>query len=76
MAWLFWRTGGSLLAVMLMHAAVNNTSQIVITPAAATFDPFTFNAPAQGWLTALVLWGGALFFLTRMRGVKSLTAAE
>jgi membrane protease YdiL (CAAX protease family) len=73
MAWLFWRTGGSLLATMLMHAAVNNTSQIVVTPPAASFEPFTFNAPVQGWLTALVLWSGAFFFLTRMRGVKSLT---
>jgi len=25
MAWLYWRTGASLLATMLLHAAVNNT---------------------------------------------------
>src|SRR5262245_53544396 len=33
MAWLYWRTGGSLLLTMLMHAAVNNTASIVRAPA-------------------------------------------
>src|SRR5712692_4315199 len=29
LAWLYWRTQGSLLLVMLLHAAVNNTKDIV-----------------------------------------------
>ena len=73
MAWLYWRTDASLFATMLMHAAVNNTSSIVVSPRATVFDPFTFSAPTQGWLTALVLWSCAIYFLMRMRGVKSVS---
>jgi membrane protease YdiL (CAAX protease family) len=29
MAWLYWQTNQSLLLTMLMHAAVNNTKDIV-----------------------------------------------
>ena len=36
MAWLYWKTGGSLLLVMLLHAAYNNTKDIV--PSAATAE--------------------------------------
>jgi len=69
MAWLYWRTGGSLLITMLMHSAVNNTAGIVSSPASPTGDSFTLNAPLVAWLTAALLGIGALYFLVRMRGV-------
>jgi membrane protease YdiL (CAAX protease family) len=59
MAWLYWRSQGSLLLVMLMHAAVNNTRGIV---------PAT--SPLIGWLSVAVMWIGAAYFLVRMRGAK------
>jgi CAAX protease family protein len=70
MAWLYWRTHGSLLLTMLMHAAVNNTTGIVPSPASVA-HPFSLNAPLVGWLTAALLWIGAATFLVRMRGSSS-----
>ena len=67
MAWLYWRTRGSLLLTMLMHAAVNNTN-FVSTPASTAASPWTFRAPLVIWVTAGVMWTCALFFLAAMRG--------
>lgn len=67
MAWLYWRTNGSLLLTMLMHAAINNTKDIVPSAAVAASSPFGFNASAIGVLTILLLWIGAVYFLLRMR---------
>jgi len=66
--WLYARTNGSLLLVMLMHSAVNNTPHFV--PPAAPGDVFVLNATAVQWMTALFLWVGAAYLLTRMRGVR------
>jgi len=41
MAWLYWRTCGSLLLVMLMHAAMNNTKDIVPSAGRPQGNPFT-----------------------------------
>lgn len=62
MAWLYVRTGGSLALVMVMHAAVNNTAQLVpsMPPGAFTVDHMI------AWLTAAVLWAGALAILPMM----------
>ena len=38
-AWLYWRTGGSLLLVMLLHAAVNNTKDTSLRPSTARRIP-------------------------------------
>lgn len=67
MTWLFANTGGSLLLVMLMHAAVNNTTGIV--PAAvlgSTRDVLGLNATHMGWLTVAVLWAFGFVFLLCM----------
>jgi CAAX protease family protein len=65
MAWLYWRTGGSLLLTMLMHAAINNTTGIV--PAGGTTtNPFSLRASLVGWLTLALLWIVAAYFLVRM----------
>jgi hypothetical protein len=66
MAWLYWRTEGSLLLTMLMHAAVNNTAGIVSSPASVT-NPFSVRTTLAAWLTAALLWICALYFLVRMR---------
>jgi len=69
MAWLFGHTGGSLLPVMVMHAAVNNAGGIV--PIAAPGGTSTFGLSSSsttlvGWLTVALLWVCAAWFLARM----------
>jgi membrane protease YdiL (CAAX protease family) len=70
MAWLYWRTNGSLLLTMILHAAVNNTKDIVPSARSATSSPFTLNASLIAWLTAGLLWICALYFLVRMRHAR------
>jgi len=67
MAWLYWRTNGSLLLVMLMHAAINSTKDIVPSAASAATNPFALSGSLVGWLTAALLWICAAYFLFRMR---------
>jgi uncharacterized protein len=72
---LYWRTGGSLLLTMLMHAAINNTTGIV--PAAGTdTNPFSFRAPLAGWLTLALLWIVAVYCLVRIsQGSRAMRAS-
>ena len=69
MAWLYWKTGGSLLLVMVLHAAINNTKDIVPSAVAApaAMSPWTLNGSLIGWLTAGLLWIVAACFLVQMR---------
>ena len=69
MAWLYWRTRGSLLLTMLMHAAVNNTN-FLSTPASTSTSPWTMHASLVAWGTVGLLGICALFFLAAMRGQK------
>jgi membrane protease YdiL (CAAX protease family) len=64
-AWLYTRTGGSLLLVMLLHSAINNSKDIV--PSGATDPPGVFSLAASpvAWLTAGLLWLTAAFLLAR-----------
>jgi membrane protease YdiL (CAAX protease family) len=66
MTWLFAHTGGSLLLMMLMHAAINNTKDIVPSIGPAGTTPFGFNGTLVGTLTLVVLWIPAIYFLVRM----------
>ena len=68
MAWLYWRTGGSLLLVMLLHAAVNNTKDIVPSAVPGATDPLALSTSLVAWITVALLWTAASFFLVRMRG--------
>ncbi len=68
MAWLYWRTGGSLLVTMLMHAAVNNTTGVVPAATAGATDPFSLNASLVAWLTIGTMWIVATCCLWQMRG--------
>jgi membrane protease YdiL (CAAX protease family) len=66
MTWLYAHTRGSLLLVMLMHSAVNQTRGIVPSAVPGATDPLTAGASTVAWLTAAVLWSGAIYFLVRM----------
>lgn len=67
MAWLYWRTKGSLLLVMLMHAAINNTKDIVPSADPGATNSFALSTSLVGWLTVGLLWMAAAYFLVRMR---------
>jgi hypothetical protein len=71
MAWLFWRTGGSLLMTMLMHAAINNT-EIVPTALPGASNPWSLHAQPIAWLTLAMMWTVAGWCLVRMRGISVL----
>ena len=70
--WLYWRTQGSLLLAMLMHAAVNNTKDIVPSAVPGATNPFALNNSLVAWLTVTLLWTCAAYFLVSMRTVKLL----
>lgn len=64
-AWLYARTG-SLGMVMLMHAAVNNTKDVVPSALPTGGGVFAWAASPVAWLTLAILWIAALWFLARM----------
>lgn len=66
LAWLYWRTQGSLLLVMLLHAAINNTKDIVPSASPGATNSFTLSASLVAWLTVALLWMAAAYFLVRM----------
>jgi uncharacterized protein len=70
LAWLYWRTQGSLLLTMFMHAALNNTKDIV--PSAGTPGPtaFTFDSTLVFRLSVLLLWVIAALLLVSMRRAR------
>ncbi|HKQ59516.1 MAG TPA: CPBP family intramembrane glutamic endopeptidase [Candidatus Eisenbacteria bacterium] len=65
-AWLYAKTGGSLLLTMLLHSAVNQSLGIVPSGAPGASQPWTLSASLAGWLTAAVLWVVAAVLLARM----------
>jgi uncharacterized protein len=75
MGWLYWRTGGSLLLVMLLHAAVNNTKDIVPSAVPGATNPLALSTSLVAWLTVALLWICAAYFLVRM-GKTKLQAIE
>jgi membrane protease YdiL (CAAX protease family) len=68
MSWLYWKTEGSLLLVMLMHASVNNTTGIVPAAVAGATTPLTFRGSLVAWATIGLSWAIAALLLPRMRG--------
>ena len=67
MSWLYWRTGGSLLLVMVLHAAVNNTKDIVPSAVPGAANALALSGSLVAWLTVALLWICAAFFLVQMR---------
>lgn len=70
MAWLYWRAEGSLLLVMLMHAAVNNTMNVVPAVAPGADNPLSLDGSLVAWATVAVSWLVAVPCLLAMRGVR------
>lgn len=66
MAWLYVHAKGSLLLTMLMHAAVNNTKDIVPSAVPGATDPWALSTSDVAWLTVALLWLCAGYFLVRM----------
>ena len=66
LAWLWAKTGGSLLLPMLLHAAVNNSKDIVPSAEPGAAHVFGLSHSPVAWLTAVVLWVCAAYFLARM----------
>ena len=64
--WLYAHTQGSLLLVMLMHSAVNQTIGIVPSTTSTGTHPLALSASPTAWLTAAFLWIAAGYFLVRM----------
>lgn len=68
MTWLYWRTNGSLLLVMVMHASINNTTAIVPAATPRAGSPFTFEGSLVAWATVIIWWTAAASLLFKMRG--------
>jgi membrane protease YdiL (CAAX protease family) len=70
-AWVYHNTGGSLLLTMLLHAAINNTKDIVPSAPATPPGVWSLNGSLVSWLTVGVLWLGAAYFLASMARSQS-----
>ena len=66
MAWLFWKVNGNLLPLMVFHAAINNTKDIVPSASKASASPFTLNASPIGWISVALIWGVAFYVIYAM----------
>ena len=69
-AWLYWRTEGSLLLTMLMHAAINNTKDIVPAVPRVPTNPLLPWATPSSWITTALVWIVAGYLLVRMRNAR------
>jgi uncharacterized protein len=65
-AWLYATTNGSLFLTMLLHAAVNNTKDIVPSLEPGATNPFALSQSLVAWITVALLWACAIAFLLRM----------
>ena len=74
LAWLYLRTNGSVLLTMLMHAAVNNTKDVVPSQVIGATNTFGFSTSLVAWLTVALLWICAGYFLIRMRHASRVRA--
>jgi membrane protease YdiL (CAAX protease family) len=74
-AWLYTHTNGSLLLAMLMHAAINNTKDIVPSGIANAKNAFSLHTSLVMYLTTALLWITAAYFLVRMANQASQGAA-
>lgn len=78
-AFLYWKTDGSLLLVMLLHAAVNNTTGIVPAAVGGAVASVALGGSLVAWATVSLSWVVALPLLFHMRGAdiqRMLTASS
>lgn len=66
-SWIYMKTDGSLFVTMLLHAAVNNTKDVVPSAVTGAMNPWQLHASLVGWLTLGILWTCAAWFLYDMR---------
>jgi uncharacterized protein len=66
-AFVFWKTDESLLLVMLMHAAVNNTTGIVPAAVGGATTPIAFGGSLVAWATVALSWVVAAPLLVQLR---------
>jgi len=66
LAWLWERTSGSLLLTMLLHAAWNNSKDLVPSGVEGGTETFGFHASFVSWGTLAVLWVCAAYLLFDM----------
>lgn len=66
-AFLWSRTNGSLLLTMLMHAAVNNTKDIVPSAVPGAHNAFALSTSLVAWVTVGLMWLCAIACLIAMR---------
>jgi membrane protease YdiL (CAAX protease family) len=74
-AWLFGHTNGSLLLAMLMHSAINQTTNIVPMADTGATSPLALSNSPVAWLTLALLWTSAAYFLVRMPKAEPLQPA-
>ena len=68
MAWLYARRGPSLWPVMLLHAAVNNTKDIVPSAVDGATNPRALSTSPVAWITVALLWVvAAVLLIKKMR---------
>lgn len=65
-AWLLLKVNGNLLPIMVFHAAVNNTKDIVPSATEASASPFTLDASPIGLITVTLIWVFALYTICDM----------
>lgn len=64
--WLYAHTRGSLFLAMLMHAAGNNTKDIVPSAPPEPGGVWSLHGSPTWWLSIGLLWACAVYFLARM----------
>jgi membrane protease YdiL (CAAX protease family) len=66
--YLYSKTDGSLLLVMLLHSAVNSTTGIVPTAVGGANAPIALGGSLVAWDTVALSWAVPLPLRIRMRG--------
>lgn len=67
LAFLYWKTDGSLLLVMLLHASVNNTTDIVPAAIGGDITPIALGGSLVAWASVALAWTVATPLLVHMR---------
>jgi membrane protease YdiL (CAAX protease family) len=67
LAFVYWKTNGSLLLGMLMHASMNNTTGIVPAAVGGAISPIAFGGSLVAWATVALSWAVAVPLLFFMR---------
>jgi membrane protease YdiL (CAAX protease family) len=76
MGWLYWKSAASLFVVMVMHAAINNTSGLFRAALPSPVPVVSWQGSFMAWATAAVAWVAALGLLYAMRGARFETMME